>query len=319
MIPIFPVANGVMPRPHGGKISGVFLAEQGGAGLVQAGVGREVLICPWVAEDEGIYPIGVRARILDLWSQRAEDEAGNELAVLMAVLEGSEHARWHTLRAAGSFLVSDDVETMDFKASRKEYPVISGAGWVPAGGYTEFRDSADIPVTVYGTDLERGREVSVKANLGGLVSQEQAHTIEHGIIRALHTYGLCTPRTLIQSMSRETAELRRSVELGFRFAMPEILGRTHSGACGNPMTNLAQFYLAQEFIDNVAAGKSLPESILAARRKAMSHLTGDLGLTAERGLRALQGLKKGMAHDDTPLKVEICKKVLSRFSLEPWL
>lgn len=318
MMLVFPVANGILPRPHGGRINGVFLFEQGGQLLNQIGVGRDVLVCPWMEEEQALYPVGVVARLLDLGVQKATDAAGNELAVLMAVLEGREHARWNTLRTAGPFVVSTDTERMDLKSMRKEYPVISGAGWLPAGGYTEFRADSDIPVTIYGTDLESGREVSISANVGGLVKQEQAHTVEHGIIRALTTYGLCTPRTLLDSMAKETKELKHSVELGFRFAMPEIIGRTQTGACGNPMTSLAQFYLAREFVDNVSAGKSFDQSLVDARRKAMSQLTGDLNITAERGLRALQGLKKGMAHDDTPLKIDITKKLISRFPLEPW-
>ena len=208
---------------------------------------------------------------------------------------------------------------MDFRATRKEYPVISGAGWMPSGGTTEFRDPSDIPVTIYGTDLEAGREVSIRANVGGLISQEQAHTVEHGLIRALRTYGLCTPRTLIDSMARETAELKTSMEFGIRLALPEMIGRTSTGACGNPMSNLAQFYLAQDFIENLSAGQNTAESLLNARRKAMSQLTGDLGLTMRPGLRVLQGLKKGMAHDDTPLKVETSKRVITRFPLDPWM
>ncbi len=189
---------------------------------------------------------------------------------------------------------------------------------MPAGGFTEFRDRTDIPVTIYGTDLETGQAVSIRANVGGLVTQEQAHTVEHGIIRALHTYGLCTARTLLDSIARETDELKQSVELGLRFALPEVLGRTATGACGNPMTNLAQFFLAREFIDNVAAGKSLPRSLHDARQRTMSHLTGDLGITMDRGLRALQGLKKGMSHDDTRLRVETGKRVIGKFPLDPW-
>jgi hypothetical protein len=50
----------------------------------------------------------------------------------------------------------------------------------------------------------------------------------------------------------------------------------------------------------------------------MSQLTQDLGLTMQQGVRVLQGLKKGMSHDDTPLKIDICKKVIGRFPLDPW-
>jgi hypothetical protein len=250
--------------------------------------------------------------------QTAVDAAGREMPVLLAVLEGRGHARWNTLRVEGGFVCSPDVEAMNLKAMRKEYPAISGAGWVPAGGFTEFRDETDIPVTVYGSDIESGEAVSISANVGGLVAKEQAHTVEHGIIRALRTYGLCTPRTLLGAMARETDELKKSVEFGLRFALPEIIGRTATGACGNPMTNLAQFYLAREFVDNVAAGKSLHRSLFDARQRAMSRLTGDLGLTMRRDLRAAQGLKKGMSHDDTPLRVETAKKVIGRFPAAPW-
>lgn len=318
MMLIFPVANCILPRPDGGRITGVFLPDQGGDLLTQAGVGSEVLICPWVAEDQALYPVGVAARILNIGPQAVADAAGREHPVLMGVLEGRSQARWHTLGLTDGWVVSPDVTAMNFKAMRKDYPAISGAGWLPAGGFTEFRDPSDIPVTVYGTDMETGKEVSVRGNVGGLVSQEQAHSIEHGIIRALRTYGLCTAKTLADSLARETDELKASVELGMRFALPEIIGRTATGACGNPMSNLAQFYLAQEFVDNLTAGKSAGQSLLDARRRAMSQLTGDLGLTTRQGVRVLQGLKKGMSHDDTPLKLETGKKVISRFPLAPW-
>lgn len=315
---IFPVANGVLPRPGGGKITGVFLFEQGGELLTRAGVGSDVLICPWLADSGSLYPVGVAARVLNVWTQTAADADGRELSLVMAVLEGRGHARWHTLRTAGGFVASPDIEELNLKTMRKEYPAISGAGWVPTGGFTELRDPGDIPVTVYGTDLETGREVRMHANLGGLVTLEQAHTIEHGIIRALRTRGLCTPRTLLEASEQETDELKRSLELGLRFALPEVLGRTATGVCGNPMSNLAQFYLTKDFVDNVAAGKSLHRSLYDARRRAMSQLTGELGLTTERGLRVLQGLKKGMSHDDSRLRAETAKRVIARFPLEPW-
>ncbi|MDR3589739.1 MAG: hypothetical protein P4N41_08780 [Negativicutes bacterium] len=315
---ILPVANGVLPNPHGGTITGVFIFEQGGETLAKMGSGQEVLICPWVPELQNLYPVGVIARIARVWTQVVTDQAGQECPVLMAVLEGRGHARWHNLQVKGPYVVAAEVEQMNFKATRQEYPAISGAGWLPAGGYTEFRAAADIPVTIYGTELESGREVSMSANLGGLVTQQQAHTVEHGMIRALRTYGLCTPRTLLDSMARETDELKKSVEYGIQFAMPEIIGRTSTGACGNPMSNLAQFYLAREFVDNVSAGKSLDRSLADAKRSAMSQLTDELGLSMQQGVRALQGLKKGMHHDDTRLKVETCKKIIRRFPFEPW-
>ncbi|MDF2873870.1 MAG: hypothetical protein K0R22_553 [Sporomusa sp.] len=315
---IMPVANGILPRPEGGTITGMFIIENGGQLLLDVGVGREILICPWLIEEQGLYPVGVIVRIVNIWNHVAVDDTGNELPVLMAKLEGRGHARWYTMRTAGSYIYSNDVEYINLKKMRKEYPAISGAGWSPQGGYTEFRDKSDIPVTVYGTDLETGQEISITANLGGLVELEQAHTIEHSVIRALTTFGLCTARTLVEAMSRETDELKKSVEFSIKHTLPEALGLTASGACGNPMTNLAQFYLAQEFVGNIHAGKSLNESLDKARRATMSQLTGDMGITMQQGIRVLQGLKKGMAHDDTLLKLETYKKVISRFPFEPW-
>ena len=100
--------------------------------------------------------------------------------------------------------------------------------------------------------------------------------------------------------------------------MPEVLGQTQAGACGNPMTNLAQFYMFQELSDQLKTGDKTSFSLDKARRSVMSRLTGEMGLTTTPGIRALQGLKKGMRHDDSPLSLELCKKVLKRFPLEPW-
>lgn len=315
---ILPVANGVLPRPSGGRIQGAFIMEQGGVLLNQAGKGRDILVCPWVADSESLYPVGVIARIVDIETRTVPDETAGEIQVILVVLEGRGHARWHSLRQTGGIIFSTDIEHLDFYEMRKEYPVISGAGWQPAGGFTEFRAASDIPVTIYGTDLATGQQISISANLGGLVEQEQAHTIEHAIIRSLRIYGLCTVRTLLDSILKETDELKKSIEYSIQFAMPEFLGRTATGACGNVMTNLAQFYMTQRFVDNLDAGNSLNESLHKARRAAMSQLTSELGLTMDREFRTLQGLKKGMSHDDTPLKVDICKRVLSRFPYEPW-
>jgi hypothetical protein len=315
---VMPVANSILPRPDGGRIIGMFLKEQGEQILSEVGEGQDIFVCPWLVATQSLYPIGIITRIMDMETQMLGDEDGVEGLALLATLEGQAHARWHTLRTTQHGVVSSDIELMNFKLMRKEYPAISGAGWLPSGGYTEFCGQTDIPVTIYGTDLENGSEVSMTANLGGLVEKEQAHTIEHAIIRALSTYGLCTPRTLMDSLLLETNELKQSVEFSIRHTMPEALGITASGACGNPMTNLAQFYLAQEFVDNVRAGKSLNASLANARRVTMSQLTSNIGLTMQQGLRTLQGLKKGMSHDDTLLKMETYKKVIGRFPFEPW-
>ena len=318
MMLILPVANGVLPRPHGGRITGMFVAEQGGQLLAEAGAGQELLACPWVADSNSLYPVGAICRIVDIAENSITDETGQEIPVFVAVLEGREHARWHTLKQRGKYVFTTDLERMDLRRLRQEYPVLSGAGWMPAGGFTEFRSAHDIPVTVYGADLQTGREVSITGNLGGIVGQEQAHTIEHAMIRSLRTYGLCSPRTLAESMQQETTELKASLDFSLRYAIPETLGLTASGACGNVMTNMAQMYLAQDFAANLAAGKNLNESLFKARQSAMSQLTQDLDLTMHGGIRVLQGLKKGLSHDDTRLKLDVYSKVLRKFPIDPW-
>jgi hypothetical protein len=119
-------------------------------------------------------------------------------------------------------------------------------------------------------------------------------------------------------MAREGEDLQRSVETGIRFALPEALGLTATGACGNPMTNLAQMYLSTDLFESLSAGKSLNEALYSARRKVMSQLADDIGLTMKPGLRAVQGMKRGMKHDDTPLGLEVAKRVIARFPLSPW-
>lgn len=315
---VFPIANGVLPKPQGGRITGMFVVEQGGQMLADIGVGNDIVACPWIVDEQALYPVGVISRIVDLDENSIVDTAGQEIPVSIAVLEGREHVRWLSLKQRGQYLQSDELEELDFRLMRKEYPVISSAGWMPEGGYTEFRDSMDIPVTVYGKNLQTGQQISIEANLGGLVTQEQAHTIEHAIIRSLRTYCLCTPRTLAASIVQETDELKKSLDFSIRHSMPETLGLTASGACGNAMTNMAQIYLAHDFVQNMQAGRSLNDSLIKARRTTMSQLTQDLGLTMQSGLRVLQGLKKGLSHDDTPLKLEIYKKVIKRFPMDPW-
>lgn len=315
---ILPVSNGILPRPSGGIITGVFLPEQGGEALATLGHNREALLCPWQQAEETLYPIGVSARIKDISQQQAVAEDGTPLLIYLVTLEGREHLRWQSFREVGDCLFAEQLERIDFLQSRQAYPVISGAGWLPQGGYTEFRGEQDLPVTIYGDDLESGEEVSITANLGGLVSSEQAHTIEHAVIRALTNYGLCTAKTLLVSIIRETTELKQSVENSIRFTMPEILGHSHSGVCGNPMTNLAQFYLARDFANNLRGGKGLARSLSEARRKTMSSLAGEMGISLQPGLRVMQGLKKGMSHDDTILKLKTYQKVIARFPFDPW-
>jgi hypothetical protein len=244
---------------------------------------------------------------------------GNEPAPFLSmIIEGGTHARWNTLTTSRGFIMAEGLETQDFRRLRSDYPVVSGAGWAPQGGFTEFRSLGDIPVTLYGNDIERGVAVSLTGNLKGLVSLEAAHTIEHAMIRSLRAYGLCTARTLQEAMREETAELTWSVEKSMQYALPEVLGNTQAGVCGNPMTNMAHFYMFQELSEQARENGAGERALQQARRAVMSRLTGDLGLTTEPGLRALQGLKKGMRHDDSPLSLDLCKKILGRFPLEPW-
>jgi hypothetical protein len=103
-----------------------------------------------------------------------------------------------------------------------------------------------------------------------------------------------------------------------RFALPEVLGQTAAGACGNPMTQMARFYLYHEVNENLRKGQHFAEASLKARKTVMSKLTEDLGLTTAPGVRALQGLKKGMRHDASLLNLDECVEVLRRFPHNPW-
>lgn len=315
---ILPIVNGVLPQPHGGHVQGVFSANEGAEALAATGIGKELLLCLYIMRDRLLFPVGVICRIVDFAQESVISETGEESVVLLVALEGREHARWHTLKRIGASICTPDCEVLNFQLMRKEYPVISGAGWAPLGGYTEFRSDDDIPVTIYGSDLQTGQEISITANLGGLVSQEHAHTIEHAIIRSLSTYGLCTARTLAESVVQEADELKQSLDYSLRTGSPETLGWTSKGACGNRMTQMAQKYLVKDLAVNLSAGISLRESLSKARQSTMSQLTQDLGLTMQNGVRVLQSLKKGMSHDDTPLKMEVYKKIIRKFPLHPW-
>ncbi|MHC1760244.1 MAG: hypothetical protein AB9917_12155 [Negativicutes bacterium] len=314
---LIPVINGILPRPGGGRTVGVF-PEGAPEQRLQLEPGENIFVCPLLPGTGALYRIGVLAKVVDIRRQLLEFPGGEPVPFLSMLIEGSIHARWGTLSSTRGFVMAEGLENQDFRRNRRDYPVVSGAGWSPQGGFTEFRSLGDIPVTLYGKDIERNSAVSMTGNLKGLVSLEAAHTIEHAMIRSLKTYGLCTAKSLQASMREETEELTWSVEKSMRYALPEVLGNTQAGACGNPMTNLAHFYMFQELSAQIR-GNDVDESALwQARRKVMSRLTGELGLTTEPGLRALQGLKKGMHHDDSPLSLELCKKILGRFPLEPW-
>ena len=314
---LIPVVNGILPRPGGGRSVGGFIEAPAGPGLLFK-TGMTVFVCPLLPANGSLYRVGVLSRVVDVQRQILNAPGNEAVPFLTVVIEGGVHARWTTLNMHPGCINVDGLEPLDFRSTRSDYPVISGAGWSPQGGFTEFRSLGDIPVTLYGNDIEKNTMVSLSGNLKGLVSLEAAHTVEHAMIRSLRTYGMCTARTLQESMREETAELTWSVEKSMRFTLPEVLGTTRAGACGNPMTNMAHFYMFQELSEQLKTTSDGERAVEQARRAVMSRLTGELGLTTEPGLRALQGLKKGMRHDDSPLGIELCKKILGRFPLEPW-
>jgi hypothetical protein len=317
---LVPVINGVLPRPDGGEVTGIFLDPYTAGLLTQAGEDSIVLLCPYDAQTERVYPAGVTARVQSMWFQDVYVEGpGSRVTALFASVEGQERVKPDRIESHGRYMVASGVKPIDPSALRgQDYPVIDGAGWQPLGGHTELKSPADIPVTIYGVEYETGGQVEITGNIGGIVSPEQAHTIEHAVIRSLQKYSMCTAKSLAQAIYAEGQELRRSVEIGYKMERPEIFGVTSSGACGNPLTNLAQFYLAKEMISGLENGHSLLESVETARKKALSKLTEELELTTEYGLRALQGLRRGMLHDDSPIAQKHLKRVLKRFPSSPW-
>lgn len=315
-MPLIPVGDAIMPRPGGGRSVGAFVWP--GNPDDWFAPGQDVMICPVSAHDGSLYSVGVTARVLSSQKQAVPGSSEGSAYFLLILLEGRSQARWSQFRAAPPFFATDDWEELDLTKMRTTYPTVSGAGWVPLGGYTEFRSAGDIPVTIYGNAVEDGGPVSIQGNLKGIVSMEQAHTIEHALIRALRTFGLCSARTLQVSMAAEVQELTWSVEKSMRFALPEVLGQTAAGACGNPMTQMARFYLYHEVNENLRKGQHFAEASLKARKTVMSKLTEDLGLTTDPSLRALQGLKKGMKHDASLLSLDECVEVLRRFPHNPW-
>jgi hypothetical protein len=317
-LPVLPVVNAMLPRPNGGILEGIVLDNYSTMVLMRGGVGGELFLCPWDKRENKPFHVGVTARCRDLRMQVYYDECNKEHRALHIVFEGRENAKAQTFTKQRGIVYGDKLTILDLKGMRAEYPVLCGAGWQVMGGHTEMASPMDIRVVIYGIDYESGAQVQIGGNLGGLVSAEQAHTVEHAVIRSLGRYALCTAKTLIQSMMDETYELKQSVEWGIRHALPEAFGVTQSGACGNPLSNTAQIYMAQEFTAALEDGRSVLASIEQARQKTMSRLTGDLGITTQEGVRILQGLKKGMFHDDTPISLGKAIKVLSRFPISPW-
>lgn len=313
-----PVGNGIFPR-CGGSIRGLFLDAFSLRTLVQLRRGSVAFLVPLTMGGQALYPAGMLVRIEGLEKAETMDAVTwNKGEVLVARLTGLAHARAKRFVAERRFIVAEDVEELDLNRLRSlNQPVISGAGWQPQGGYTEPRSLKDITITIYGNDFD-GNQVEIRGQVGGLVTPEQAHTVEHAIIRILREYGICTPKNLAWAMKEETTELKQSLALGFAFKLPEILGQTSSGYCGNPMTNLAHFYLGQELARFLHEGEILPVALERARTRTLARLTRDLDLGSQPEVFALRGLKLGMLHDDSELLKRTLRRVLSRFPTDPW-
>jgi hypothetical protein len=318
-LPVLPVVNAMLPRPQGGNIDGVVLDSYSATVLMHNGTGKSLFLCPWDSRDNRPYHVGVVAYCSDLHMRTYINKQNREYQLLHVRLEGQERAKVQAFIKKREIIYGDGIDRLDLKRMRADYPVLCGAGWRATDGFTECNSYQDIRVVINGVDYESGTAVQISGNLGGLVSAEQAHTIEHAIIRSLNSYGLCTAKILVQSIIEESAELKKSVEWGMKFARPELFGITESGVCGNPLTNAAQIFMTEEFSAALEEGRSIFASVEQARRKAMSRLTTELELTSQEGLRVLQGLKKGMFHDDAPLSLDKTKKILYRFPESPWL
>ncbi len=319
-LPVVPVANGIFPRPGGGVIKGIFVDPSSVDLLGDISENQEFLLCAYSTDRQELYEVGVLVRLLETWPQPVCFEGSEEKTVGQFVrLEGRGIIKSQGFTVDDGSLTAYGCEFLDLEElERRGYPIIVGFGWKPQGGFTEPGGSKEVEVTVYGQDLETGDEVSISAQIGDLVSFESAHSIEHAIIRSLDQFGLCTPKTLAESLKRETRELAQSIEAGLRFRLPEVFGVTEGGVCGNPMTNLAQLYLNEEVTSRLMKGDSLARSIKEGRTKALSRLTGELGLTTDPRYRKLQALKKGMAHDPRSPRRRLAAKVLERFPVSPW-
>ncbi|KXG77912.1 hypothetical protein AN618_07200 [Fervidicola ferrireducens] len=314
-----PITNGVLPRINGGNMTGLFLEPYFSKMLLKAGKGREIFLFPMSLEDREFYPVGVMARIEELWIERVVPN--KNIVGLFARVSGMERYKAGGFEFHDEGLVAYNLERIDLTELRESgYPVICGAGWRPAGGYTTFgSDRKSMEITIYGWEYETGKKVAIVARLSREeIEPQQAHTVEHAIIRSLKNYALCTPKTLRVCMQREAEELKWSVEVGIAHKLPEVFGVTGSGVCGNPMTRMTSIYLGEELRKQLKKGLDIFESLSEARKKTLSRITQDLDISTERGVRALQGLKKGMFHDDSPVEMRNLKKILMRFPQDPW-
>lgn len=315
-IPVLPVTNGMIPRPAQ-EVTGVFLDEWVKKTLAAAGNGGMALILPYHPET-GLYPVGAAVSVEDAWTRNViVSPSFSVQEALFAHVAGKATAKAGGFELRDGMIVATGVEPVDLARLRSTYPVIDGAGWTPSDGATEARSPDDLRVTIYGASHD-GTPVSLEADLGGVVSPELAHTVEHAVIRSLSNYAMVTPKTLRESLAAESRDLKDSLAVGYRLRMPEFFGVTGTGMCGNPLTGLAHFYLAGELQRNLERGNSLPDSIQNARLTALSRVTGDLDLSTQRGWRVLQGLRRGMMHDDSRVGAADLRAILRRFPLSPF-
>lgn len=313
-----PIVNGVLPRPDGGVLQGVFLDSFFANMLVKTGVGNDIFLFPLSSDDKSLYPVGVLVRIEDMWVDKVPQ--GSDATALFARVIGRERCKARKFSLSNEGLFALDIEKIDIYELRSlGYPIICGAGWHPTGGYTTFGSNRkDIEITIYGFELETGKDVAIVGYLGSEIEPEKAHTVEHAIIRSLKNYAMCTPKTLRECMEKETEELKWSVEIGIAKKLPEVFGVTKSGFCGNPLTQMASYYLSEEFQNQIESGEDILNSLSKARKKTVSRLTKDMDISSRKGLRQLQGLKKGMFHDDTPEELKVLKRVIMKFPANPW-
>ena len=68
---------------------------------------------------------------------------------------------------------------------------------------------------------------------------------------------------------------------GFALLCLKFLGQTQGGACGNPMTYLAQAYFNETFWPNWKREKMPLTAVAKARKSAMSQVMEDLDLTGD--------------------------------------
>jgi len=312
-----PVLNGVLPRWDGGSIKGLFLEPFFIKTIENTGVGNEIFMCPYSSDTDSFYPIGIIGRIEDMEIKEPPQPGNGEY--LYAEIVGRRRGSAESFNIVSNGIIASGVKDINIeKMSAEGYPIICGAGWIATGGYTQTKSSSDITITIYGYELETGKKTGIFAEVSDIVPPEKAHSIEHGIIRSLKQYGLCTPETLRDSLILETQELKESVKTGFEFKLPETIGITSDGVCGNPMTNMAQFYLNQEFCNGIKDGYDYIESLEKARRRTLSKLEKELDISGDLNMRTLQGFKKGMFHDDSRSSLGILEKVINCFPMNPW-